>query len=323
MPNKKDRSINKNFVDSIYELFQSEEVTSNYQDLDDNISYEASQIRLIILGSIFATLFSIIATLHIALFLSKISPIQPMILIYRAETKPRFPHVALISPTGKMNIYEFKSTDHIVKTANFTLQKMKDTLGYFAFDDQNSIHIICSDMRKVHSIIDGHNQYYSIHNTNENIKRILSESGHTRVGNFLWIFGGNEAGIHGNYDLDKSFDRTLLWHITKQRWIWGPWIPQEFNSLLQSDIIKGASGIAINQTVGMIVFPNFEEPNFEEPNCLAYMIYNFKAFNWTDINVCFFKLSKKLDFFNRLATTESASSFDKDGEMYDFLSCCP
>ena len=322
MLNKKDSTYNKNhnnivskWIDSIYELFQTEEENTDHQNLDDNISYEASQIRLIILGSIFATLFSSIATIQIASLLRKNGPTQPMVLIYQPETKPRFPHIALIYSTGKMNIYEFNSTDHIVHKANFTLQKVRDIIGYFAFEDQNSIRIICSDMRKVQSIIDGHNQYYSTDNTNDDIKRILTGSGHTRVGNFLWIFGGYETQSDDWNGSTKNFNRTLLWHIKKQIWIWGPWIPQKLNISDDSYYsIKGASGIAIDRTTGMIVFPNFNQPY-----CLAYMIYDFKAFNWTDVNVCFFKLDKKLDGYSRLATMKSLSSFDKSGVMYEFF----
>ena len=153
------------WFDSIYELFQTEEEDSGTPDLDDNISYEASQIRLIILGSILAALFSTISTILIVLLLTTSGPIGPVILLYEPEIKQvsRFPHLALIYSIGKMTIYEFNSTDHLHQKANFTLQKVKYNQGYFAFEDQNSIHVINSDMRKVHSVIDGQNQHYSVH----------------------------------------------------------------------------------------------------------------------------------------------------------------
>ena len=77
-------------------------------------------------------------------------------------------------------------------------------------------------------------------------------------------------------------------------------MPQKFNIVdgVQTGT-KGVTGVAINQTVGMLVFPNFNEFY-----CLAYMTYDFNNFNWTDDNGCFFKLAKYLDWYS-MATMES------------------
>ena len=96
-------------------------------------------------------------------------------------------------------------------------------------------------------------------------------------------------------------------------WMWGPWIPQKWsNSYEDGDYgITGVSGIAINRTIGIIVFPNRNDSY-----CLAFMIYDFKAFNWTDENFCFYKLSKELDIMAGLVSIKSVSNFDKKGVMY-------
>ena len=151
--------------------------------------------------------------------------------------------------------------DHMIKKANFTLQKVRNNEGYFAFEDQNSIEIICSDMRKVHSIIDGHRQFYNVHKEQEKMRRQLKMSGHIRVGSFLWVFGGTEAPLSNCRGIfATTFKRTLLWHIKKQMWIWGPRIPQKLSNLYDggNSGVTGVSGIAINQTTGIIVFPNIK-----------------------------------------------------------------
>ena len=146
----------------------------------------------------------------------------------------------------------------------------------------------------------------------------MLQSGHTRIGNYLWVFGGYEITKDPTYQSADSysrkvFKRTLLWHIERKIWIWGPWMSQKFNFFEQNTGSKGLTGIAINQTIGMLVFPTFSA--FD---CLAYMTYDFQAFDWTDDNYCFFKLDKYLYWYGE-AITKSASSFDKNGDMYEFF----
>ena len=79
--NKDKSNLLSNWIDSVYELFQTEEEDSEDQNLDDNISYEESQIRLIILGLVFATLFASIATINSVLLFTNFDPIQMIFIL--------------------------------------------------------------------------------------------------------------------------------------------------------------------------------------------------------------------------------------------------
>ena len=180
------------WIDSVYEIFQNEDPKESNEEMNDNISYEDSQIRLIILESILAILFSILATSYVILFVGKNSPIlQTVFLPYNPDFKQisRTPHLALIYSTGTLNIYEFNATNYLIPKSNFTLQKVKNDMGYFAYQD-HSLHIICPDMRKVHSVINRNQHKFVAYKDSEDIKTSLVMSGHVRVGDYLWIFGG-------------------------------------------------------------------------------------------------------------------------------------
>ena len=119
-PTKQINSIAKvaTWIDSIYDLFQepkSNPVVSQDKLLNDNISYEESEVRIIILASILALSLSLIASTMLGLLAANSSPTRQIIWNYEppvSKPKSRRPHVALLFFDGRMNIYELNSSNN-------------------------------------------------------------------------------------------------------------------------------------------------------------------------------------------------------------------
>ena len=114
--------------------------------------------------------------------------------------------------------------------------------------------------------------------------------------------------------------RTMIWHIAKQTWMWGPKIPNHDYTYQELATLKAliskhyyfemACGVALNRTVGLIVFPNPIE--FD---CIGTMTYDFVAQKWLEIQRCFYRLKYKRLMIHQ-STLKSASYFSKDGKRY-------
>ena len=113
-PTKQVNSIGK-WIDSIYDLFQEPEsnsvVMSEDKLLNDNISYEESEVQIIALASILALSLLLIASTMLGLLVANSSSI---VIIWNydppvSKPKSRTPHVAMLFFDGRMNIYELNS----------------------------------------------------------------------------------------------------------------------------------------------------------------------------------------------------------------------
>ena len=113
-------------------------------------------------------------------------------------------------------------------------------------------------MRKVNSVIKNVTSHFTMENKNVLRKEVFTKSGFIRVGNYLWIFGGFQSqSILGTPKVNHDKRKTMLWHIQKQRWIWGPDVPIFYSEAeLQNDEIihQGSSGVAIRKHIGWLHF---------------------------------------------------------------------
>ena len=164
-PTKQVNSIGK-WIDSIYDLFQEPEsnsvVMSEDKLLNDNISYEESEVQIIALASILALSLLLIASTMLGLLVAISSSI---IIIWNydppvSKPKSRTPHVALLFFDGRMNIYELNSSNqHLEFRWNITTRTPKNEGQYFSFQEQDAIHVLYGDMKKVITIIQSETDY--------------------------------------------------------------------------------------------------------------------------------------------------------------------
>ena len=335
-PPKKPTKSFMNWIDSIYELFQeTEDNAKTDQGLDDNISYEESQVRIIILGSILAFSLALIATTIFGLLIAKPGPTQKIVLHYEPplpKVNSRSPHVALLfSDNGLLNVYKFNESNLLEEQWSFKAQKVDKNGQYFGFSEDGAIQVIYGDMRKVNSVIMGQSSHKTIANRNILRKDVFSKAGYFRVGNYLWVFGGhnhpkedvvqNSVSVQVSGIQTKRFiEKTMLWQIHKQRWIWGPDMPSDFinrdwcklageiaDNVPGNGFETGSSGVSLSQTLGAIFF-------FNQEDCLAVLVFDFSKSNWTKKDQCLYQFHYKFRI-DDILVTKATSYFNKQAEL--------
>ena len=329
------------WIDSVYEMFQDpeEHENENAEDLNDNITYEESQVRIIILASFLALILAFTSTVMCGIHVVYLHQ-QSIVQVYQPkspEVEAKTPHLALLFFNGLVQVYNFKTySDELEFQWNFTVPSIqfapnisdresllnnRPDAQYFAYANQDEIHVIYGKMRKKkQTAIKNPAFHYEIDNKNSetilnNKEKVFSKSGFFRVGQYLWVFGGYReiaTPIIIHFDQDK----TMLWHIKKQRWLWGPKIPKYHENLLDVPYIhEGSTGVSINKTVGLILF--FSEV---QNDCLVALAFDFLAETWITINNCFYQLEYPVHFVgfrqaNSDINLKSTSYFDKNSEL--------
>ena len=244
-PTKQFNTITK-WIDSIFDVFQEPEsnsvLMSEEELLNDTLSYEESEVRIIVLASILAFLLSLIASIMLGLLVPNSGP---TLIIWNYEPtvlnpKSRTPHVALLFFDGRMNIYKLNSSNqHLEFRWNITIRTPKDEGQYFSYRELDRIHVLYGDMKKFLTIIQSETDYKYKQMSNILQNEVFHKSGYFRVGNYLWIFGGY---IHTEPNCPSIGDprKTMVWQIQKQRWIWGPDIPiydPELENITQATLL--------------------------------------------------------------------------------------
>ena len=111
--------------------------------------------------------------------------------------------------------------------------------------------------------------------------------------------------------------KTMLWHIQKQRWIWGPDISINMTFL---PIHKGSCGIALSRNVGAIFFFNqFKSFEYSVKGCLVALVFNFSINDWIKVDGCLYKFDSKVinhpDYGEENKMLSSTSYFNKNSEL--------
>ena len=360
------------WMDWLYSLFQKSEEKET-EDIDDDITYDESQMRIILIGVFLAIALALVASTNLGVLLINSAQPSQIVLDYtppEPEVLYRTPHVALLFSNGLMNVYYFSTSGHLKLDWNFTVQKTKatdDAPGsltswghygvsgqYFAFAKKDELHVIYGDMKKVNSVIKSKTNHFTIPNKNILRDKVFAKSGYFRVGDYLWVFGGYyeseheyASPVHGN----KDQKQTMLWHIKKQRWLWGPDIPcfdsdclaelwetGDFEvywnfiitpnncanpkdpacfacfdtSTFDAIIHKGSTGLAIKQNVGALFFMNHGKCNRQ--NCLVALGYDFANHKWIKQDGCFYQFDLK-SLSSDAIMLRSTSYYNKHEEM--------
>ena len=129
-----------------------------------------------------------------------------------------------------------------------------------------------------------------------------------------------EANVYDNGPWIGDPRKTMVWQIQKQRWIWGPEIPNydlelETNFWHKPFIHQGSTGLSLGQNVGVIIFFN---QALSKQGCMVAMAFDFSIQRWTKIDKCFYlmdnvpiqEISKASGILLR-----SASYFNKNAEL--------
>ena len=147
----------------------------------------------------------------------------------------------------------------------------------------------------------------------------------------MWVFGGhnhpkegvvkNSASVQVSGIQNKRLiEKTMLWQIHKQRWIWGPDMPSDFinrdwcklaeqmaDNVGGNGFETGSSGVSLSQTLGAIFY-------FNQEDCLAVLVFDFTKNNWTKKDQCFYQFHYKFRI-DDILVTKATSYFNKQAEL--------
>ena len=116
----------------------------------------------------------------------------------------------------------------------------------FAYHDQSQLFFLFSDHKKNALFYNFNNHTHRImHNTKMLNSRHRIDSNGIRVGQYIWIIGGSTVWEPSPEDQSSSESEvsTLLWSISRQKWIYGP----DFPKLLQNnDVYTHVCSLAID-----------------------------------------------------------------------------
>ena len=304
--NKKDQVQKGNVTDAIIKAFtvkRRKAMIDEEDNDDDNVDYETSEQRLIILAIILAfilIIFATIMTILLAKQFSKTSFIIRQLTMEKESQFPLVPHLALLFNDGSVEIYEFSSDNaKLNHTWSFKVprQKVINTLqdfqhippGYLLSISRGDIFIFDMGGKRDTTVLTTKSQnnltYYTIRESQIPLA-MLYDSRYSQAGNEVWIMGGSDQEIYYNSAsflgincntlvMEKVTRKTLIWNLERQTYYPGP-------KLSFKAMGKGCP-ITLNRTHVLILYTNQNKHS-----CVDAWMYSFEEFQWTHMNECFY-----------------------------------
>ena len=310
--NRKDQVNKENVTDAIIKAFtvkRRKAMIDEEDNDDDNVDYETSERRLIILATILAFILIIFATIMTSLLAKHLSQTPFIIRQLTMEKESQFPlvpHLALLFNDGSVEIYEFSSDNAKLnhtwsfkvprQKATNTLQDFQHIPGYLLSISRGDIFIVDMGGKRDTTVLTTKSQnnltYYTIRESQIPLA-MLYDSRYSQAGNEVWIMGGSDQEIYYNSAsflgieissmeincntlvMEKVTRKTLIWNLERQTYYPGPKLP--FKAMG-----KGCP-ITLNRTHVLILYTNQNKHS-----CVDAWMYSFEEFQWTHMNECFY-----------------------------------
>ena len=300
--------------------------------LEDNITYEESEGRLIFLGLSLAILLAVSSLVCIILIVQALQVKDLTVLVAEAVDKnqQRFPvpHVVFMDRLGDGLMMAFKQINQ--SYFDYTWQfKVPDQGGYiqtyFLFEDSANIYVSFSNRNLPMTVIQPSRNHKTIRRSK--LRQEFAYGHSFRLGDFIMFFGGQNG--YTNYNKESAIDvimsthrcssvkdqhnkvTTELWSIKRQTFFKGPYLP------LQEGCVLNAGGVSINRTHGMVLyaFSINDEPSVDDAvinavpeefltgrnqSCIDAFIYSTYTFDWVAIRKCFLSVNN-LYFFRKFS----------------------
>ena len=259
-------------------------------DNDDLISYEESQFRLILLSFSLSSILSIISLILLIHYCLLTSWSESAIYMYNTENKMTLtwkPKIAIIDSEDKGLLVMYKVTKNFTLIQDWILKLpspkspnpfLIEYRNYYGFTDQNQLYIPYGDEHRNMIVIDSNKTHRIVPKSKLNHGYVRDTSSF-RVGNYFWIFGGQDLSDPDNACAFRYIQRTVLWSIKKNRWLVGPKLPQ---------LITDGCGLALNRTHAQLFVSSLDNVT-----CVQSWIFNFKTWVWSLENDCIYQLSTK------------------------------
>ena len=279
---------------------------------EDNITYEESEGRLILLGFSIAIFLGLSSLVCIILIVQALQVQGLRVFVAEAKDKNQerlpVPHVIFMHRLGHGHMIGFKQVNQ--SYFDYTWQfKVPDQGGYiqtyFLFEDLANVYVAFSNRNLPMTVIQPSRNHKTIHRSK--LRQEFAYGHSFRLGDFVMFFGGKNGYTNPDKkdDIISTFQcsavkdkrnkvTTEFWSIKKQTLIKGPYLP------LQKGCVLNACGVSINRTHGMILYafsvndvPAREQEQFAIRNqsCIDAFIYSVATFEWVAIRKCFIPIN--------------------------------
>ena len=284
---------------------------------EDEISYEESEVRLIILMIVTAIIL-ILASTSLAAF-TFLSMFNKEVLKNPWDTtipnsaKVSFPtfNVIVIGLNGNLESLQLQNQSSLKKSYKMKLPKSESREwawmvleGYFVFAEQGDVYVIKSKGvktdkgKKLVTKISSNGHHRVIKGTELPERFTSVDTTSFRLGNSFWIVGQPDLYKLGTFVLEHRVE-SWIFSIDKQRWFKGPF---SFDDSVQW---RDSCGVPLNRTFGLIL-----HRTLEPAHCIGYHLFNFgERFTFTN-NSCFLDILYNVQ---HVTTTSCTSMVEKNG----------
>ena len=264
---------------------------------EDLISYEESELRLIILGLSLSSILSLTSLILLIHYAQLISPNES----FDKEKKMLLigPKIAIIDAqgTGFLVMYNVTQNESLIQDWILKLPKHKSesksdyhkmtqffhntpikARKYYGFTDQKKVYIPYGDEFRNMVVIDP-NKTHRLVPKSKLTHGCVWDTMSVKIGQYFWIVGGQDLQ---NPEMGWKYghiQRTVLWSIKKSRWLAGPQLPQPINE---------GCGLALTRTHAQLLVSPVD--GLYVNHCIQSWIFNFDTWFWTVDNECFYQL---------------------------------
>ena len=314
-------------VDNIIAFFKVKRPTRfiDKESVEDEVSYEESEIRLIrLLGTIsfILVIFSTIFSVSLGFDVFKNETKRPWDKI--PENKgpelayPTFNFI-LLDHYGNLESHQLTNLNTLKFNYRLKLPKAR---SYFLFADRGDVYVAKSkgnsnNLKITKLSSDG--KYRIIADSELPVNFGQATSGSFRLGNLFWVYGSEQNDTKTNFDFhfvtnQAKYKKSYLWSFKKQKWFKG--------LLFDRYLWKEICGMSINRTFGLIIGNvahdllgsdyHGEQSEALTPNCVGSYLLDITSPNNFKLNYCFQLLHNDFIENDEVSCTSLVA---KDGSM--------
>ena len=302
------------------------------ENSDHLISYEESELRLIIIGICTSCILSLISLILLKIWLDLMLQTTKFFEYETPQGAPPLPFMLLYNSIGNGTIAKYhitknltlhfseflklpnpkkptKDVDELGFHGNIMVYKAMKRTHFLGLTDHRNVFMITTDGHKDVTFIDSNTMS---HGTIVGRKYPYQPSiwmSITRCSNIAWVLNGIKQNVLVDLKF-KEFEPAMspkhfhpesyIWSVKKQRFYQGPNMP---------DFFHAACALPINRTHALLMVLKPTSHNVGLI-CLAGWMFNWETWIWKDMNWCFNSVA-----FGSFVKLSCTHFFNKKGKL--------
>ena len=275
-------------------------------DPNDNISYEESEVRIMLMGIALATLLASISVILIIMaFQQQDSPDRLQISYSAKVVNMKFlsPYVTFMDLSGTGRLFTLKQNMNLSFQYDWEIKLPRVPLdtGYFVFNDGKAVFVMSSNSNQKMTMIKGPKHHITLSKSHI-IDNFYTSGSIIRIGNYVMVFGGYNNYLNPDkLEFKPCTLSTAIWSIKRQRWMPGPSLPGKI-----TDCNHFPTGFSVNRTVGVILA-------YGSPRCIDAYTFSLDTLQWANVKDC--SIETRYNLGHQVYLT-CATYFDRLARLY-------